>query len=129
MKEQDKFPVKPLIGCLVYGITAEYFDFGSKDWFNLVRPDIWLAHPLYGYFLSSLGRWGSQKLQISKDKKDLASKVVGGTGISIKEIADIIRYSDINALSICDMLGGAFGVLLENYKSLKNRTSKISKAI
>jgi hypothetical protein len=121
MINKNKFPIKSLVGAVTYGLVGEYFDFGSKDWFPSLRPDIWLAHPLYGYFLASLGRWGAEKINLLKNKKDLTSKIVGGTGIVLKEILDIIRYTDINAFSVSDMLGGTFGVLLENYLALKKK--------
>ena len=124
MPEKNRFPIKTLIGGLVYGVAAEYFDFGSREWFPSLRPDVWIAHPLYGYFLASLGKWGYGKLDVFKGKKDLASRIVGGTGIILKEVADIIRYADINAFSAIDMLGGAFGVLLENYQTLKKKSAQ-----
>ena len=122
MKQENKFPIKTLIGGLAYELAAEYFDFGSQDWFPKIRPDIWLAHPLYGYFLASLGRYGAEKFNLLKDRKDLASRIAGGTGLIIKEIGDIIRYADFNAFGVGDMFGGVFGILLENYQSLKNKS-------
>ncbi len=123
MKE-NRFPIKTLIGSLAYGLAAEYFQFGEKDWFPSVRPDVWLAHPMYGYFLAALGRWGAERTNILKDKKDLASRIIGGSGLIAKEIADIIKYADINAFNSGDLLGGAFGILLENYQALKNKPSQ-----
>lgn len=118
---KSKFPIKSLIGCAVYGLSQEYFDFGSQDWFVTLKPDILIGHPLYGYFMSALGRWGSEKVELLEGKQDLASRVVGGMGLIVKETADIIRYSNINALHIGDMIGGAFGILLENYQNLKQK--------
>ena len=124
MKQENKFPIKTLATGAIYGLVAEYFDFGSQDWFPSIRPDVWLAHPLYGYFLASLGRYGAERLNKLNNKKDLASRIVGGAGIVLKEICDIVRYADIHAFGATDMLGGAFGVLLENYQALKNKPAQ-----
>ena len=124
MEEKSKFPIKTLIGSLAYGLIAEHFDFGSQDWFPMLRPDILLAHPMYGYFVASLGRYGAEKFNLLKNRKDLASRLTGGTGLVLKEVADVIRYGTLDVFSVGDMMGGAFGVLLENHLALRDKSSQ-----
>jgi hypothetical protein len=85
MRNNNKFPIKTMIAGLACEAATIYFDIGNREWFKAIRPDIWLTHPLYGYFLSSLGRYGAEKFNLLKNKKDLVSRIVGGTGIILKE--------------------------------------------
>ena len=110
MERLTKLPWKTLTFGVAYGLAAEYFEFGSQEWFHQTRPDL-LAHMALGYCSSSLGRFFGNN--------DLSSRLAGFAGITSKEGFDVWRYGTLGAISPTDLIGGMMGILLENYLDLK----------
>jgi len=119
MEPENKFPWKSLAGCFAYEVVARVFDIFDYEIVRAVRPDIFLAHPLYGYCLSALGRFGAERVEALEGREGEASGVVAGAGLVAKELVDIVRYGTLNAFEVGDILGGIGGILFENYQAAR----------